>query len=102
MIRDFEYSENDLAAFTNEFSTRLPEKIIDNHVHLWAKDSLSIPRSDYAIYKTYKPWTDFDFIEEFTFEEFSEYSSQLFPNKKLFGVFLGLPHLGEERLLLSQ
>ncbi len=91
MIRDFEYSENDLAAFTNEFADRLPGKIIDNHVHLWTKDSLSIPRSDYAIYKTYKPWTDFDFIEEFTYEEFSGYSSQLFPNKKLFGVFLGLP-----------
>lgn len=93
MIRDFRYSEGDFELYQREFTDRLPKKIIDNHVHLWSKSSLTITKNEYSVYKSYKPWTDFDFIEEFTYEEFDEYSSQLFPNKKIFGVFFGLPFL---------
>ncbi len=58
MIKDFNYSESDLNQYKNEFLNRLPDKVIDNHVHLWPKSTLSITEDEYSIYKSYKPWTD--------------------------------------------
>lgn len=91
MIRDFEYRESDLQIFETEFSDRLPEKIYDSHVHLWAKDNLKISKSEYAVYKAYKPWTDFDCMEEFLYTDYLFCSRQAFPGKTLVPMAFGSP-----------
>lgn len=99
MIRDFEYRESDLKIFESEFSDRLPEKIYDSHVHLWAKDNLNIPRSEYAVHKVYKPWTDFDYMEEFLYEDYLSYAKQAFPGKMVMPMAFGspFPQVGRDR-----
>lgn len=91
MIRDFEYRKSDLEIFEAEFSERLPEKIFDSHVHLWAKGNLDIPKSEYAIHKVYKPWTDFDYMEEFLYEDYLFCAKQAFPGKMLMPMAFGSP-----------
>ncbi len=75
----------------NELANRLPDTIIDNHIHIWPKECISIKKSEYAIYKTYKPWTDFDYMEEFVYEDFRSCVDHVFPTKNYFGLFFGLP-----------
>lgn len=91
MIRDFCVDGEDLAIYEREFANRIPEKIIDAHVHLWGRDCLKIPTSSYAVYKQYKPWTDFDMMEEFTLNDFERCASEAFPGREYQGVFFGLP-----------
>lgn len=91
MIRDFEYRESDFRIFQSEFSERLPEKIYDSHVHLWAKSNLNISKAEYSTYKVYKPWTDFDYMEEFLYEDYCLYASQAFPGKILMPMAFGSP-----------
>lgn len=91
MIRDFEYGEKDAAVFRAEFAARLPDRIIDCHNHSWTMDCLVIGREEYARHKRYKPWTDFDFMEEFTLDDFDRCAGALFPGKKVAGAFFGLP-----------
>lgn len=99
MIREFSYCNKDRDLFYKEFDHRLPEKIIDGHVHSWKSDCLNIERADYGIYKQYKPWTDFDLMEQLTMEEFCEYAGQLFPGRDYQGMFFGLPfpQVGREK-----
>lgn len=91
MISQFNYTENDYSTFKSEFFNRIPDYLIDNHIHLWTKNCLSIPKSDYKIYKNYKPWTDFDYMEEFTFSDYINCTEKIFPQKKYEGIFFGLP-----------
>lgn len=91
MIKGFDYSLEDEKIFNEEFAWRLPDEIIDSHAHCWDKACLKVKPEEYAKYKLYKPWTDFDLMEEFTMEDFQECSSRLFPGKKYRGVFFGLP-----------
>lgn len=91
MIQDFEYTEKDTAVFREEFAGRLPDRIIDCHNHAWPKECLVIPREEYAVHKRYKPWTDFDFMEEFTLADYERCAAAVFPGKKVLGAFFGLP-----------
>jgi hypothetical protein len=91
MIRDFTFHEKDRQIFCEEFARRLPERIIDGHNHTWLKANLTISKEEYAVHKNYKPWTDFDFIEEFTINNFEKCIDSLFPGKDVTGIFFGLP-----------
>ncbi len=91
MIRDFEYRQEDERIFAEEFRDRIPEKIYDSHVHLWAKDNLNISKAEYGIYKVYKPWTDFDYMEEFLYEDYMACAKQAFPGKRLMPMGFGSP-----------
>jgi hypothetical protein len=91
MIRDFFFDQKDRNIFYEEFARRLPEKIIDAHNHIWLKTNLTISKEEYAVHKNYKPWTDFDFIEEFTIDDFERCVGFLFPDKDVTGIFFGLP-----------
>ncbi len=91
MIREFQYTEEDAAVFRREFADRIPDRIVDCHNHSWTKECLAIPREEYALHKQYKPWTDFDFMEEFTIPEFEQCAAAAFPGKTVRGMFFGLP-----------
>lgn len=91
MIRDFRYRESDRKIYEEELRDWLPEKIYDSHVHLWAKENLKISREEYAIHKVYKPWTDFDCIEEFLYEDYRECAGTAFPGIKLMPLAFGSP-----------
>lgn len=91
MIRDFEYGDKDLAVFRSEFASRLPDRIVDCHIHSWPKSSLLVSPGEYAVHKRYKPWTDFDFMEEFTLDDYARCADTVFPGKKVIGCFFGLP-----------
>ena len=91
MISEFNYLESDRAVFEQEFASRLPDVIFDNHIHCWSKECLNISRSDYALYKDYKPWTDFDFIEEFTIDDYLACVGEIFPGRKCQAAYFGLP-----------
>lgn len=91
MIRGFCYNEKDQDVFYREFDHRLPDRIIDGHVHSWKRECLNIEKVEYEIYKKYKPWTDFDLMEQLTIEEFNECAGKLFPERKYQGMFFGLP-----------
>ncbi len=91
MISGFTYGDKDAAVFRQEFADRLPDRIIDCHNHSWTRDCLAIPREEYAVHKRYKPWTDFDFMEEFTIPDFARCAAEVFPGKAVRGMFFGLP-----------
>lgn len=91
MITDFKFDERDQAVFSSEFAARIPDIVIDNHIHSWTKECLAILKDEYYLYKQYKPWTDFDYIEEFTMDDFNYCTSKMFPGKKYLGTFFGLP-----------
>lgn len=91
MIRDFFYDGNDAKAFREEFADRLPDRIIDCHNHSWTKECLNVAKEEYAVHKRYKPWTDFDLMEEFTIADFDRCAGEVFPGKKVRGMFFGLP-----------
>lgn len=91
MIKDFSYQEKDLKIYQNEFASRLPDTIIDNHIHIWSRECLNISREEYSTYKVYKPWTDFDYMEEFTVDDYYKCTELAFPNKKVYGMFFGSP-----------
>jgi len=91
MMNDFCYTEADYSIFEKEFKNRLPDEIIDAHVHIWNKDCLGIKESDYKYYRKYKPWTDFIYNEEFIIEDYLECTNQIFPYKKVTGMYFGLP-----------
>lgn len=91
MIKDFEFKNKDLNIYKNEIKDFIPDEIIDNHIHIWQKNNIKIEKKDYKKYKSYKPWTDFDFINEFTYEDFFTYTNIIFPGKKYTGIFFGAP-----------
>lgn len=91
MISGFEYKQSDRAIWEKEFADRLPDRMLDNHIHVWTKECLNIPKSEYAIHKQYKPWTDYDFMEEFTLEECRFCEDALFPGKQMAMTCFGLP-----------
>ena len=91
MISDFEYRPDDAKIYREELDGRLPERIYDSHVHLWAKDNLNIPRSEYAIHKQYKPWTDFDYMEEFLYEDYLHCAGTAFPGRQVQPLVFGSP-----------
>lgn len=91
MISGFQFTPKDRQMFEEEFASRLPQRMLDNHIHVWTKQCLNIPKSEYAIHKQYKPWTDYDFIEEFTIEECQSCLSVLFPGKQMDMTCFGLP-----------
>lgn len=91
MIRNFDYNNKDRELFHEEFDGRLPKKIIDGHIHSWSRECLCIGKEEYKVHKQYKPWTDFDLMEEFRMEEFCRYAEQIFPGKEYQGMFFGLP-----------
>lgn len=102
MIRDFKYSLKDEKVFREEFMERLPDEIIDCHVHCWSSSCLKVKPEEYGKYKQYKPWTDFDLMEEFTIKDFEECSSKLFPEKRYRGVFFGLPFPEADRIKCNE
>ena len=91
MIAGFEFGEKDARVFRDEFASRLPDRIIDCHNHGWTKECLLVPRGEYAFHKRYKPWTDFDLMEEFTLADFARCAGAVFPEKEVRGMFFGLP-----------
>jgi hypothetical protein len=91
MITGFAYTDSDRETFRTEFADHLPTRILDCHNHSWTKECLSIPKEEYAVHKRYKPWTDFDFMEEFTLVDFARCSATVFPGKTVHGMFFGLP-----------
>lgn len=91
MMKDFCYKEADLLIFNNEFKDRIPNKIIDTHAHIWNKACLGISENEYEFHRKYKPWTDFIYNEQFTFEEYKQCTDQIFPNTNVIGMFFGLP-----------
>ena len=91
MITDFECTQTDKDVFLREFAQRLPAKILDNHIHVWSKECIRVPKSEYAVHKQYKPWTDFDFVEELTLEDCSVCLNALFPGKQVSMSCFGLP-----------
>ncbi len=91
MIADFEIRSTDMKQYYEEFEGRLPQTIIDSHVHIWSKDCVKISREDYAEHKKYKPWTDFDYMPEFTIDDFNICAKQAFPTKKVRPIVFGSP-----------
>lgn len=91
MIRDFQYRESDRTIFEEELKEYLPAQIYDSHVHLWAKENLKISKEEYAIHKVYKPWTDFDCIEEFLYEDYQFCAKEAFPGIELKPMIFGSP-----------
>lgn len=91
MIRDFQYRESDKKIFEEELREYLPDQIYDSHVHLWAKENLRIPKEEYAAHKVYKPWTDFDCIEEFLYEDYQFCAKAAFPGIELLPMVFGSP-----------
>lgn len=91
MIRDFEYRKSDREIFENELKEYLPKTVYDSHVHLWAKENLKIASSEYAIHKVYKPWTDFDCIEEYLYEDYQFCVKEAFPGIDVRPLAFGSP-----------
>lgn len=91
MIAEFHFDQKDRAVYEREFAARLPHRILDNHIHIWTRECLTIPRSAYAVYKTYKPWTDYDFMEEFTLEDCENLAGTILPGKRVDFSYFGLP-----------
>jgi hypothetical protein len=88
---DFYYGEDDAEVFHREFASSIPDTIIDGHNHCWLKEHLTITKEEYCLYKGYKPFTDFDYMEQFSLDEFYHCAGQAFPGKKARGTFFGLP-----------
>lgn len=91
MIREFRVTSEDMHIFNNEFKDRLPDTLIDNHIHVWTEDCYRISKEEAVPYKGYKPWTDMDYMSEFTFEDYWTYAKETLPGKKMLGMFFGLP-----------
>lgn len=91
MISDFNYRDSDRSIYNKEFKNRIPDCIIDSHVHLWAKDNLNISKDEYKIYKEYKPWTDFDYMEEFLYEDYTYCANVTFEGKVVKPFVFGSP-----------
>lgn len=102
MIQDFCYGDKDRKVYFDEFDSRLPKKIIDGHVHSWSKECLLIKKEEYEIYKKYKPWTDFELMEEMKLNEFTQYADELFPGREYQGMFFGLPFPQIDRNMSNQ
>jgi hypothetical protein len=91
MISDFSYTREDADLFKAEFASSLPDVIIDGHNHCWLREHLTIQKEEYGRYKTYKPFTDFDYTEQFSITEFYSCVQTVFPGKTVRGTFFGLP-----------
>jgi hypothetical protein len=91
MISGFSYNREDAEIFKTEFASFLPDVIIDGHNHCWLKEHLTISKQDYGVYKAYKPFTDFDYMEQFSIDEFYYCVQTVFPAKTVRGIFFGLP-----------
>jgi len=82
----FNLTESDIEIYENKIKNFLPEHIIDSHVHLWLKE--------HVLFKEAKPdnsFSDFNTFGQFSFEEFSLSTSEIFQDKKYTGIFFGNP-----------
>ena len=84
-----DYCNGDKEIYMNEFLDFLPDRIFDNHIHLWdkkyIKDEISQSR------QKQNPFLDAELIEGFTLEDFQTAAEKLFPGKTYTGLFFGLP-----------
>ncbi len=90
-MRNFEYTDADRSVFEKELADSLPETIIDNHIHLWLKEHIAIDETTYSEHQGYKPWTDFQYLDSFSFDDFVRVAETSFPSKTYQGCFFGLP-----------
>ncbi|WP_066685773.1 amidohydrolase family protein [Christensenella intestinihominis] len=102
MISDFEIREDDRKQFAEEFLVRLPARIIDSHVHVWTHACVAIPKEEYGKYKQYKPWTDFDYMKEFTIEDYLFCAKSAFPPKTVIPIVFGSPFPQIDRTMVNE
>ncbi|MCL5770900.1 MAG: amidohydrolase family protein [Actinobacteria bacterium] len=82
----FTLTKSDIEIYEKKIKNFLPDHIIDSHVHLWLKEHI--------LFKEVKPnnsFNDFDAFQQYSFEEFSDNSSEIFQDKKYTGIFFGNP-----------
>lgn len=89
MIKDFKYYDEDKKIYEEEIMNFIPGKVIDFHVHLWKMEQIVKPVS--ADRKKKNSFYALDVINEFTYEDFLNYTSIIFPQTEYSGLFFGLP-----------
>jgi uncharacterized protein len=83
-----DYTPKDLKVFHDEWKDFLPEKIIDFHIHLWKRSFLEDVDKDR---RRIQPFYDADVFAGFSANDYDLLTQKLFPDKKVQGLFFGLP-----------
>ena len=87
-------TEIDRKIYAEELSPRLPEKILDSHVHIWSKKDFpagfSFPAKDCCN----------RFGGEFTIPQWREIMAELLPEQQVFLNCFGTPHAAADRTQL--
>jgi hypothetical protein len=89
MIKQFNYYDSDHEIYNRDIREKIPEKIIDFHVHLWKNQFISDELDPLKI--NTDPFFSFDMIDEFSLQDFKKVSKTLFPEKQYNGLYFGAP-----------
>jgi len=92
VFKSFEFTDKDLYIYNKEIKDYIPDIIIDSHIHSWKKSHI-IYDYNFNNYKLDKPFKDLNLIDEFIYKDFQKYMNIVFPSKKYYGMFFGLPFL---------
>ena len=90
MFDNFKFNKDDLNIYDNEIKDFIPDKIIDNHIHIWERENINLDIAKQERCNK-KPWTDIDFFYEFKYSDFYKTIKIAFPEKEYKGIFFGLP-----------
>jgi len=90
MFINLSFDDRDLDIYYKEIKDFIPDRIIDNHIHIWERDNIIPEIAGHQKYQN-KPFSDINFFYEFKYSDFSEIIKKTFQGKDYEGVFFGLP-----------